>query len=729
MQIQQHNGPVRTSGAAGQSGSFSIAMNGKAFRVLSDTMYQDKIGSIMREISCNALDSHIMAGTPETPFTLHLPDEFEPWVSFRDYGIGLSPEAVQTVFCVYFQSTKDQSNDAVGAFGLGAKTPFSYTDQFNVTSVYGGRKYMYSAFINGEGIPEIQLMAETETNESNGVEIKIGVEPSDFGAFIAAAKNQLRFFPVKPEVINYANGAEFPFEEDAAILFQNERAKIFNSKEYGRAAIHIIQGPVGYPMDVSQVMPHLSSEDAQFLRTVNEIGMNLYFNIGEIGVTASREGIEYKGITLDSIKSAIASVHADVVQWITTQISTLPTVYEKVKFVNDSLNFRGIMSGLNLDLAPAIRNYNGSYYFLVGSQSFFNKTVQRYDSLGNQFDTQVSGVSISKYSSGFTSSRSSSSTVSLTPYTNERVCIVLRDTNRQPVAKMRHFYETNKISNMWCLQSTGVVFDDAFIEQLKESLGGYARIYKVSEMADPPRVKNAQSRTGYSRPTAYSARSLRYAKLETVSDWTREYDKLEELTDCNGDELETAVYVTVERQRIVNISYVTLNHIRELGRAGLLDIPVYAIRASEVDKLASTNTKWISLENYITEVQDGLKSNSKIARHALAAWVYDSIHEAIGHRLTGLTGLHPRSTLARLSKLKERAAIYMAESGICPNMVAVAGITVHDHPAAVAVSNLTKRVFDKTPMLKYVANHGYGAFSDTDAPVIVDYVNQCYNNA
>ena len=131
MLIPSSNGPVEVSNSMGSS-SFSIAMNAKAFRTLSDSLYQNKIGSIVREICCNAVDGHIANGNV-APFSVHLPDAFEPWFSVRDYGIGLSPNAIETVFTKYFESTKDQSNEMIGSFGLGAKSPFSYSDNFTET--------------------------------------------------------------------------------------------------------------------------------------------------------------------------------------------------------------------------------------------------------------------------------------------------------------------------------------------------------------------------------------------------------------------------------------------------------------------------------------------------------------------------------------------------------------------------------------------------------------------
>ena len=77
MKLEQKATPVEVNGGSTHS-SFSIAMNGKAFRVLSDTLYQNKIGSIVRELSCNAHDAHVMVGKQDVPFVLHLPDAPTP---------------------------------------------------------------------------------------------------------------------------------------------------------------------------------------------------------------------------------------------------------------------------------------------------------------------------------------------------------------------------------------------------------------------------------------------------------------------------------------------------------------------------------------------------------------------------------------------------------------------------------------------------------------------------
>ena len=153
----------------GEIGEFRIRNSAKAFNILSSGLYANKIRAIIRELSCNAVDSHVAAGKQNTPFDIHLPTTLEPWFAIRDYGTGLNHEQVTSIYTTYFESTKTNSNDFIGALGLGSKSPFSYTDNFTVTAIKDGVKGIYSAFINGEGVPSIAKMGEEATDEPAGV--------------------------------------------------------------------------------------------------------------------------------------------------------------------------------------------------------------------------------------------------------------------------------------------------------------------------------------------------------------------------------------------------------------------------------------------------------------------------------------------------------------------------------------------------------------------------------
>ena len=142
----------------GNVGEFKIRNSAKAFSILSSGLYANKIRAIVRELSCNAVDSHIAAGRAGTPFDVHLPNDMEQWFAIRDYGTGLDADQVANIYTTYFESTKTGSNDFIGALGLGSKSPFSYTDNFSITAIKNGRKGIYTAFINENGIPSIAQM-------------------------------------------------------------------------------------------------------------------------------------------------------------------------------------------------------------------------------------------------------------------------------------------------------------------------------------------------------------------------------------------------------------------------------------------------------------------------------------------------------------------------------------------------------------------------------------------
>jgi HSP90 family molecular chaperone len=168
----------------GQVGEFRIRNSAKAFSILSSGLYANKIRAIIRELSCNAVDSHTSAGKLSTPFDVHLPNSLEPWFSIRDYGTGLTHDQVTNLYTTYFESTKTDSNAFIGALGLGSKSPFSYTDNFTVTAVKDGVRGIYTAFINEMGVPSIALMTQGETTEPNGVEVKFSVnDRSDYQKF------------------------------------------------------------------------------------------------------------------------------------------------------------------------------------------------------------------------------------------------------------------------------------------------------------------------------------------------------------------------------------------------------------------------------------------------------------------------------------------------------------------------------------------------------------------
>ena len=717
MEIANKSGPVSIVGG-GESSNFRIAMNAKAFRVLSDNLYQDKIGSIVRELSCNAADSHTMAGVTK-PIAIHVPDQFEPWFTVRDFGIGLSPDSIANVFCVYFESTKDQSNDSIGAFGLGAKTPFAYSDQFSVISIFNGVKRSYSASIGASGMPTIDLMHEGETTDGNGVEIRMAVKEGDFNRFITAVKQQLRFFPVKPEISNFKGDFEFQAENEA--LFETPNVKVFKQAGYG-ARVHIIQGPVGYPLDFAQVQTHLDTDEQTFLRTLQEVGGNLYFKIGEIGVTASREGVEYNAHTIASLKAKITLAHSEIVAWINKEIASQKTAFDKAVFVNENSAFRSIINGVNIDLSPARKDSSGKFVFEIGNCAAFVKPVSFDDMTGKKVTVDKNVIQITEYTNAgvnnFSGSRNTTSDATLIPKSNMRIGIVLRDTGsvKTPVARMKHFFKQSNFERMYSLQPTvdGFKFDAKFVKALSAHLGGFANITLVSDMPEPPKTAYDRSRTNYQRPTAYQAAGRGSDDMDSVASWDRSYDKLDEMDDGG-------VYIMVERQRTENVPYEAKRLFNELCRAGVVDKTLYGIRENDLDKIKN-NPEWVTLEAYTAMKKAEVMRNKNIRRFAIANNIKQSVHRVLGHRIGTLEGVDTKTALGKLIDIRERATAVSDKAKVNSAMLSIAGYDSTNHPLVKAVDTLTTKLYDGIPLARNMGN-GYGTFDAAEAAHIVEYIN------
>lgn len=174
--------------------SFTVDTNSsKLFDILQDTLYTDKILAPVREYLCNALDAHNMIDQTR-PFDVYVPNTNVPEWAVRDYGPGLSHDDVMNVYTVYLRSTKDDSDDLIGGFGIGCKSGFAYTDQFTVISYFNGEKSRYAMFKNEFRKPDIALVDRTPTDEPNGIEIRIPVRNEDFNSFENKTKDVLQYF-------------------------------------------------------------------------------------------------------------------------------------------------------------------------------------------------------------------------------------------------------------------------------------------------------------------------------------------------------------------------------------------------------------------------------------------------------------------------------------------------------------------------------------------------------
>lgn len=581
MILDSNTAPVEVNGG-GAKKSFSIAVNGKAFRVLSSTLYENKIGSIVREISCNAYDAHVMNGNPEVPFEIHLPDAFAPYFAVQDFGVGLSKDDVYNVFTVLFESTKDQSNDCIGAFGLGSKTPFSYTDQFTVSSVKDGIRSVYNAYITETGIPDIVPIHTEETTDMSGVEIRMSVKREDYRKFATEVQNQLKYFKTKPVIHN----GNVLFEEikDWTINTSN-----ISLKDAGyNSSITLVQGNVGYPLDRAQLSGKIKQDNMNLIN-MNNVQMVLYFDIGAIGVTASREGVEYTAATIKSIDDKMDLVRAEITDHVTKELANKATDWERAVALNSSSVLNKFVTNTTIKHAAKVM---GSIRFDLSDFSKVNPfTFAQYISYRT-----------SRYSVNFR----------IVPEVGVR--FVLMDTSVRMKERMKIFFAQNQgVSCFYAVERpAGVEFDQKFIDELKEHLGGYGNIVKFSDTTIPKRV--GASRKGVKVSTFYKGHPGTDSFTDSTGSWTKEHERFDDIKT-------TKVYISIGSNTRVfdwNIQALlekyAMIHRLEDGKTP----DIICIRETNLKKIKD-NPLFVKLEDFITKkvVEYNTEENKKQIRNSM----------------------------------------------------------------------------------------------------------------
>ncbi len=188
------NGDFATSDFAVGDVAFIVDM-------FADKVYTYKERAVIRELSCNAHDSHIDAGTSDIPFQIHLPTHLEPWFSVRDFGTGLTDHEIRTIFAGVGISTKRESNEMIGCFGIGSLSPYCLCDSFTVKSWKNGKKFTYSCYRDEDRKPKVALLSEEDSDESNGLEISLTID-GRVSKFEEEAINVYKWWDYTPEINN-----------------------------------------------------------------------------------------------------------------------------------------------------------------------------------------------------------------------------------------------------------------------------------------------------------------------------------------------------------------------------------------------------------------------------------------------------------------------------------------------------------------------------------------------
>ena len=581
----------------GEIGEFRIRNSAKAFNILSSGLYANKIRAIIRELSCNAVDSHVSAGKQDTPFDVHLPNQLEPWFAIRDYGTGLTHEQVTSIYTTYFESTKTDSNDFIGALGLGSKSPFSYTDNFTVTAIKDGKKGIYSAFINDQGVPSIAQMMTEDTTDPAGVEVKFSVNDRyDFSKFIDEARTVYTYFKLRPVVSGVSNFTFRDVEYDTKDIVPG-----VHSYRDGRRSVAIM-GNIAYPIEVPNADQTLGD-----LRSLLGCGLEMHFAIGELDFQASREGLSYIPQTVDAIKAKLEALNAQLAIHIAKEADAIPNLWDRAVHLSKKYHMglwgQAVKKYVADTKLPTFDNnrYGGTCVFKMG-----------VDDTAKKYNITIRGFNYAKHQKAYPNRKNDMDHVQkagggydYVPYwgitVEERVNFIINDTKVGAVERAKFHYRQTKPDN------TSVVFvldaadktkpmnTKAFFKAIcnppTERISQASALLK-KERADSGLGKNVtilalqeRGNGGYYREKEMVWRDA--GKADSFDDTTTYY-----YLPLSGFEVQSAYGMTNVKE--------FYNDLKECGLEGL-KTTIYGVRKGDIEFI-KTQKNWINIEEHIISI-------------------------------------------------------------------------------------------------------------------------------
>jgi hypothetical protein len=323
--MQEH-----TDVSSGVQNEIAIAFeaNAVAFYAQISGLAKDKIGYPIRELATNAWDAS------RGRFEIFLPTPLSPFYRVRDYGPGMSADTMRDVYARLYASTKRGSNDEVGGWGLGSKSPFAYligdggAGSYTVISYNGGMARTYVLSLSQTGAPVMRMLAEIPSDEPSGMDVSFPVKREDIRTFHDRAKSILWSFQPRPTITPAIAWAE------PIVLASGEG---WAKYAFGKVPFYgpqVRMGCVMYPLDLSQL------KTTGFLTEEDHIVFDA--PIGSLKVTLSREELAYDDRTKATLSALVKAYEDNVVSQVSAKVNEATDYFKACQLFEEATNDLGI---------------------------------------------------------------------------------------------------------------------------------------------------------------------------------------------------------------------------------------------------------------------------------------------------------------------------------------------------------------------------------------------------
>lgn len=604
MRIDAVKPVIETGGETTYEESFAIGNIGRIMGILRNSMYANPIKAIVREIASNARDAHREVGKDSKPIEIHLPNDFDEHFWIKDYGPGISPERMSNVFIRYGSSTKNDDNVQTGGFGLGAKTPFAYSDQFQITTITqsdtGNIKRVYIAYIDESETGKMRLMTQSQTDEETGTEVSLVVKEDDFYKFVNATLEICRYWNPLP-VLKGRSIPKWPEENREAFLTTDEWVVYKSVDEYNHCnqdsvSVIIVDG-ICYPINPRNIddCSNTISCSEDFVKLLNK-GIKIFANTGDVSLSANREELQYDIKTQKFLTDKVNNVFLSV------QESLIKNIHENSSYRNAVLflhcfkrdfgfaipgNFVPEWNGIKV-INPIIKLHTNSKYVVDNFYFYKNRNYQ------NSLNKRAAETIV----------------------INLETIIVFNDLNANSISRSRvqHLIESGKCKLVTVVSFTDLNIEDG-INALKDDIGVDPNLLepiKLSSIVAPRKIGNRRGGRGSGRA---NYKAFVYDKSYTAYRGCDQYWRPTELDLEDGE----GVYVVssgrsneISSQKLQlspNFIDAVIDHVKDA------DLSIHAIREKDIGKLGEG---WVPLKIWIeTKIEEELNERNVTTKDIL----------------------------------------------------------------------------------------------------------------
>lgn len=340
---------------------FGVSENSaKIFSFLSNFLYTDKERSVITELTSNALDAHIEAGKAHEPIQVTFPTSLCPELKIRDFGLGLHEENVYRYLTKYGESSKSNTNDMIGGFGIGSKSPAAVTSTWTINSFHAGLHTQYLIHVGENGIPAINKLFSTETPET-GLEVIVPVKPHQISRWAEAGNEALKFYSPMP----ICKGVRTP-PKPVEILFDGVNIFTLASPSYYDTTSAVINRR-DYPIKWEKI----DGPNKNFYSNIRTLKGHLKFKTGELSVSLSREDLQYDKKTIEAIDAKCKLIVDEFAKYWATEVSPASGLIDYMlrmvdfgkKYTSQQRNLFGTLAVLNGDKFSGV-SYDDEYFSL-----------------------------------------------------------------------------------------------------------------------------------------------------------------------------------------------------------------------------------------------------------------------------------------------------------------------------------------------------------------------------